>query len=59
MCMLITGRDWWDYAVYNPNFKKSLSVKTTYADDGMIEKLTKDLKIGKQKLKDGIKFFSN
>jgi hypothetical protein len=58
-CMLDTKRDWWDYVVYNPNFKKSLSVKTVYNDDGMIEKLTKGLKIGKQKLKDGIKFFSN
>jgi hypothetical protein len=31
--MLVTGRKWWDFGSYNPNFKKSLIVQRFYPDE--------------------------
>ena len=33
MCMLISERKWWDFASYNPNFKRSLYLQRVFADD--------------------------
>lgn len=32
MNLLITGRKWWDYVIYNPNYKNSIIVKRIYSD---------------------------
>ena len=50
MEMLVTGRKWWDYVCYNPNFKKKLYVKRFYADLKKHEQLMRGLEIGKTKI---------
>lgn len=41
MSLLISERKWWDFASYNPNFKKHLFVKRIYPDLSYFEKLKK------------------
>ena len=50
MNMLVSGRKWWDYVVYNPNFKKSLYIKRFYADPEFHEKLILGFAAGKKKI---------
>lgn len=52
MQMLITGRKWVDYVVYNENFDDSLIIKRVFRDEAKIEKL----KIG---LEQGIKQYKS
>jgi len=54
MNLYITGRKWWDYVAYNPNFKDSLVVIRVEPDQEKIEKLKIGLGSGKEKIK-GIK----
>jgi len=49
--MFVTERDWWDFAVYNPNFKKSLIIKRINRDDQAIEKIKVGLETGKAMIK--------
>lgn len=51
MNLLITGRKWWDYISYNPNFEKSLLVFRIYPDYKMHEKLLMGLATGESKIK--------
>lgn len=51
MSMLITGRKWWDFISYNPNFKQSIFIQRFYADKIKQEKLSLGLEIGIKKLK--------
>jgi hypothetical protein len=46
MCMLITGRKWWDFGSYNPNFKQSLFVKRYEPDQFKFADLLKGFAIG-------------
>ena len=39
MQMLVCGKDWCDYVVYNPNFKQQLFIKRVLKDEKKIEKL--------------------
>lgn len=39
MNLLITGRKWWDYVSYNPNYTKSLIIFRIYPDEKKFEKL--------------------
>ncbi len=32
MCLLITGRKWWDFISYNPNYKQSLIIVRIYPE---------------------------
>lgn len=41
MSLLVSERKWWDFASYNPNFKKHLFVKRIYPDLNYFEKLRK------------------
>lgn len=50
MALLITGRAWWDYVAYNPNFAKGLIVKRISPDKKAHEKLIEGFKIGAQKI---------
>ena len=44
-CMLVTGRKWWDYVSYHPDFpgEKCLMVKRYERDEEVIERYTKQL----------------
>lgn len=57
MNLLVTGRQWWDLVVYNPNFKKTLYIKRYTPDLGDFEKLYLGLADGEQMLKDLTKKF--
>ena len=39
MQMLVCGRDWCDYVVYNPNFKQQLFIKRVLRDEEKMKKL--------------------
>lgn len=39
MSLFITGRKWWDYVSYNPNYKQSLIIHRIYPDDWKFDKL--------------------
>ena len=51
MGMLITGRKWWDFGSYNPNFKQSLFVKRFYPDEAKFAALLKGFEIGEKMIK--------
>ena len=51
MNMLITGRKWWDFGSYNPNFKKSLFTKRFYPDEQKFTALLKGFSIGEELIK--------
>lgn len=55
MNLLITGRKWWDFRSYNPNFRQSSFTKRIYPDEAKFEKLRKGLVAGEQMLKDLLK----
>ena len=50
MNLLITGRKWWDYVMYNPNYKKNLITFRIFPDPEKIEKLKNGLAKGKEKI---------
>lgn len=52
MNLLITGRKWWKYVAYNPNFEKSLLIFEILPDKEMHEKLLAGFAIGEAKMKD-------
>lgn len=52
MCMMVTGRKWWDCVNYNPNFVNSLLVERIYPDEKIYEKLRKGLEAGVEILED-------
>jgi len=52
MCMLVTGRGWWDFGSYNPNFKQSLFIKRFYADESKFSALLKGFEIGERMIKE-------
>ena len=51
MCLLVTGRKWWDLLCYGPNFKESLIVFHIVPDPVMQEKLLMGLAAGTEMLK--------
>lgn len=52
MNLFITGRKWWDYVSYNPNFEKSLMVFRIEPDQKKFEKLKEGIENGTQQIKD-------
>lgn len=50
MSLLITGRKWWDFIAYNPNFEKSIFIFRIVPDKDAFEKLEKGLKKGKESI---------
>ena len=50
MNLFITGREWWDYMAYNPNFKESVFIERITPDLKMFEMLEKGIDIGKIKI---------
>lgn len=51
MCLLITGRKWWDLAIYNPNFDDSLLVFRQTPNPADQSKLINGLNAGVAKLR--------
>lgn len=52
MNLLVTGRQWWDFVGYNPNFEKSLVIHRILPDPAMHAKLLEGFKVGEQKIKE-------
>lgn len=52
MNLLISGRKWWDYVSYNPNYKKSLLIFRIYPDKEKFEALEKGFEIGRKKIEE-------
>lgn len=50
MYMLITGRSWWDFWAYNPNYKKTFWYKRYEKDETKHKKLVEGIKIGTEML---------
>jgi len=50
MSLYVTGREWWDFVSYNPNFKNSLYRERVFRDEAKIEKLKKGIVAGKELL---------
>lgn len=46
MQMLVTGRQWCDYVVFNANFPKPIIIARVARDEGMIGKITQGLDAG-------------
>jgi putative phage-type endonuclease len=55
MGLYITGRQWWDLALYNPNFKKKMIIHRILPDKEVFEKLQKGLTLGTLIIKNLIK----
>jgi len=51
MCLYVSDRKWWDLALYNPNYKKSILILRVYPDTKYIDKLIIGLETGKEKIK--------
>lgn len=59
MCLMITGREWWDLVFYNPNFKQSTYIERLVPDIEFIEKLKVGLSIGEEKIKELVKTYNS
>lgn len=59
MNLLITGRQWWDFVAYNPNYKKSLFIHRIYPDPVMHAKLTAGLQAGTEMIKKSCEIMEN
>ena len=51
MQMFITERLWCDYVVYNPNFKKSITIQRVYPDKEEIKRIADGLAKGVEMIK--------
>lgn len=52
MNLLITGRQWWDLIIYNPNFKRSMVVHRILPDPVKQAAIAQGLVMGEEMLKD-------
>ena len=59
MCLLITGRKWWDLDFYNPNFEKNTIIFRLYPDLVKIEKLKVGIERGKNLIKELTNEYNN
>jgi hypothetical protein len=50
--MIVTGRKWNDYVVYNPNFSKEIIIKRVEPDEKLVECLEAGFKIGIEMIKE-------
>lgn len=55
MNLFITGRKWWDFVSYNPNYKKSLIVFRIKPNEEKFEDINYGIEIGEKKIKELIK----
>ena len=52
MCLLISGREWWDYCVYSGDFKKNLFIKRVFPDEKVFARLESGFKMGIELIKE-------
>lgn len=52
MNLMLTGRKWWDYVAYNPNFERSLVIHRIKPDKKMFAALEKGFEKGKELIKE-------
>lgn len=52
MCMLVTGRKWWDYVIFNPNFDNPLITIRVERDEKKIQSLKDGLESGEGMIKE-------
>jgi putative phage-type endonuclease len=55
MQLFVTGREWVEYVVYNPNFDQALTIKRVERDGEFIKKLQEGLEKGKKFLVEVVK----
>lgn len=58
MCLMITGRKWWDLVYYNPAFKQSTFITRIVPEKDKFEKLKVGLSMGEEKIKELIKKYN-
>jgi len=51
MYLLITGRKWWDFVAYNPNYKKSMFIYRITPDKEKQDRLLEGFKLAEEKIK--------
>jgi len=59
MNLMITGRNWWDFIAYNPNYPKSIFIYRIYPDPEMFKKISIGLEMGEEKIKAIKKIINN
>lgn len=59
MNLLITGRKWWDFMAYNPNYKKTSFIFRIYPDGKKQEQLIIGLAKGREMIKELIKKYES
>jgi putative phage-type endonuclease len=52
MCLLVSGREWWDLVIYNPNFNKNMIIKRIPPDPVKQEKLKIGLAKGEKMIEE-------
>jgi putative phage-type endonuclease len=58
MTLFLSGRKWWDFVAYNPNFEKNIIVIRVLPDEKAFEKIEAGLKKGEEMIKDLIKKYN-
>ena len=59
MCLFVTGRKWWDYILFNPNYEKSLIIHRIESDLEFFKKLEYWLEVWTNKIKNLKKQYEN
>lgn len=59
MNLLITGRKYWDYVSYSPNYDESLLIFRIFPDEEKFEKLKVGFIAGEEKIKNIINLYNN
>lgn len=56
MCLMITGRQWWDYVIFNPDLPDNLQFKTirVLPDEDMFVKIKDGIEKGKEIAQQGL-----
>lgn len=54
LSLLMSGRDWWDFASYNKNFKQSILIRRVEPIPAKIEELKSGLELGIKLLKEAL-----
>ena len=52
MNIALTGRKWWDFVAYNPNFQDNILIFRMKPDQEKIDKIWEGLKVGTEKIKE-------
>ncbi len=59
MCLLVSGRKWWDFISINTNFSKSILIKRIYPDEKYFDKLKKGFEKGNNLIVEYLEKYNN